>query len=100
MICCYTEANVALGKPAEQYNDLDYGFIWSADKAVDGCLDRNNPDVQACCSASEPQTADEEQYNYWKLNLTREYEVKRIIVYGRTGMFKWTGYSFYTGAFW
>ena len=72
-----------MGKPATQHTDLYWAeFNWTADKAVDDCLDRTDPEFSRCCSASQvmpPQKQD----NYWRLNLTRQYEVERIVIYGR-----------------
>ena len=73
--------NVALRKPVSQSDTLTWGgFTWIADKAVDGCLQRNDPNKQKCCSCSskDGKVVD------WRLNLTKEYRVERITIYGRT----------------
>ena len=78
-----TVVNVAFGKPAEQTSTLDYsGFNWTADRAVDGCLQRDNPDSQGCCSASQVM-AGQEANNSWSLNLTRSFEVEIMRIYAR-----------------
>ena len=70
--------NVALNKPATQFSTLDYLFFWTADKAVDGCLLRDDPDNQQCCSATEGGPE-----NFWTVDLQGQYLVSRIIVTGR-----------------
>ena len=79
--------NVATGKPAEQKRDWSDSFTWSADKAVDGCYLRDFPEVQGCCSASVLDlNFDDPADNYWRVNLTRLYQVESIVIYPRIGM--------------
>ena len=73
--------NVALNKTATQNTDLNFaGFLWTADKAVDGCTNQDNPDGERCCSASQGTGAA----NYWKVDLGAQYNVELITVYGRS----------------
>ena len=74
----FTGENVALNKPATQFSTLDYFFFWTADKAVDGCLLRDDPDNQQCCSATEGGFE-----NFWTVDLQEQYLVYRIVVTGR-----------------
>ena len=79
--------NVARDKPAEQKRDYTGYFTWSADKAVDGCYLRDDPEVQGCCSLSVLDLYfDDPADNYWRLNLTQLYQVESIVIYARTGM--------------
>ena len=74
--------NVALHKPATQsYTYVEPGLskAWEAGRAVDDCLIRNPYIYPHCCSATVA-----EHNNYWHLNLEDEYQVQRIVVYGRT----------------
>ena len=90
MLCCFlfTVVNVAVGKPAQQHTDLTYEeFDWTADKAVDGCLNRTYPDSSQCCSASLIQDPDVQADNFWRVDLTRQYEVKTIVIFRRGGMY-------------
>ena len=76
--------NVALRKPATQSNDVNYaGWIWTADYAVDGCTDRDQPDSQYCCSTSIPK--EQETENKWSVDLLGPYVIDRIIIFGRSG---------------
>ena len=52
---------------------------------MDGCYLRDDPENQGCCSASIPVPPDDTADNYWRLNLTRLYQVERIVIYARTG---------------
>lgn len=72
--------NVAEGKNATQFTSLNYaGFDWTADKAVDGCVNQDDPDNQKCCSASQGVAAS----NFWRVDLGQAYTVSLIVVYGR-----------------
>ena len=74
--------NVALHKPANQsytYVDPGNSEAWVAGRAVDDCLIRNPYTPPYCCSATLADTN-----NYWHLNLQDEYQVQRIVIYGRT----------------
>ena len=73
--------NVALHKPANQsytYVDLDDSKTWEAGRAVDDCLIRDPYTPPYCCSATVSNSN-----NYWHLNLQDEYQVQRIVIYGR-----------------
>ena len=76
----FVDVNVALGKPTEQLSDLEYIWIWSSDKAVDGCNSAANPNdpTAQCCATSEGF-----MNNYWKVYLLNTYLVHRIAVYSR-----------------
>ena len=85
-ILIFAVYNVALNKPAYQHTDVYWDrFFWTADKAVDNCLLRDLPDYQRCCSSSQPLKDTEYPENYWRLNLTRPYEVVKIEIYAREG---------------
>lgn len=72
--------SVARFKPAIQLNDLIYGWTWSADKAVDGCYLRDDPNnVNDQCCATSDATTD----NYWEVNLLGQYLVDQIVIYSR-----------------
>ena len=71
-------ANVALNKTATQFSDLDYIFFWTADKAVDGCSLRDDPDNQECCSATQGGME-----NFWTVDLEQQYLVNRIAITAR-----------------
>ena len=81
--------NVAVNQTATQQNTLNYGppggeaFDWTADKAVDNCLLRDDADTQQCCSATDADPT----INYWDLTLARRYEIEEIKIYARTGTF-------------
>lgn len=68
---------MAKDKPTEQA-----GTYWPAGRAVDGCLLRDMPDTQNCCSASNVTVA-QKTTNYWKLNLQEQFEVQQVDIYGR-----------------
>lgn len=73
-----------MDKPAEQYSTLNYnGFNWTAHKAVDGCLLRDDPDSQQCCSATQVNQAAQQPNNFWRVNLTRQYKVEKMDIYAR-----------------
>ena len=77
-------ANVALGKPASQTEDVIWnGWTWSADKAVDGCVDSDDPNNQECCCTSQPTQGQSE--NWWRVSLLQFYTIDYIIVIGRSG---------------
>ena len=77
--------NIAFGKPTNQTENVEYaGWVWSADYAVDGCTDRDMPDLQMCCSTTVP--TQEKPDNLWRVNLLQSYTIDLIIVYGRSGM--------------
>ena len=79
--------NVATGKPAEQKRAWVDHFTWSAEKAVDGCYLRDDPENEECCSASVLDPGlDDPADNYWRLNLTQLYQVESIVIYARIGM--------------
>lgn len=71
---------MALNKPAEQLTDLDYLWFWTADKAVDGCYLRNDPNNinDQCCATSDAFAG-----NYWKVDLVGTYMVDQIVIYSR-----------------
>ena len=72
--------NVAVNKTASHLSSLNFAdFLWTADKAVDGCTNQSDPDGAKCCSASEGVGAS----NYWKVDLEEQYSVGLIIIYGR-----------------
>ena len=69
-----------MNKSASHLSSLNYaGFNWTADKAVDGCLLRDDPDTQQCCSCSEGAGTD----NFWRVDLGQQYTVNDIVIYGR-----------------
>ncbi|KAH3781701.1 hypothetical protein DPMN_159603 [Dreissena polymorpha] len=75
--------NVARVKNATQlsaFNDETNGFVWTADKAVDGVVPERSPEVDKCCSASQGNAAD----NYWEVHLGGMFMVGRINIIGRT----------------
>ena len=75
--------NVALGQMATQRQDLNYnGFAWSADKAIDGCYSRDNPDISRCCSCSEEVDPGD---NFWQLTFSQTQRLMKINVFGRGG---------------
>lgn len=73
---------MALNKPAEQQNDLVYIWVWSADKAVDGCYLRDNPNnpTDQCCATSDESLGTP---NYWKVYLVGQYLVDQVVIYTR-----------------
>ena len=75
--------NVALNQPANQtfaYTDPNGDSnTWVADRAVDDCLIQDPYTSPYCCSATVAGTD-----NYWHLNLQDDYQVQRIVIYGRT----------------
>ena len=82
----FPATNVALGKYANQTEDVTYnGWTWSADKAVDGCTDADRPDEQECCSTS--LTTQGQPENLWSVYLLAPYDIERITITGRNGMF-------------
>jgi hypothetical protein len=75
--------NVAPGQMATHRNDLTYnGFAWTADKAIDGCYDRDNPDVSRCCSCSEQVVPGD---NFWQLTFSQTQALMKINIFGRGG---------------
>ena len=79
--------NVARDKPAEQKRGYAGYFTWGADKAVDGCYQRDDPENEECCSASILDlNFDDPSDNYWRVNLTQLYQVESIVIYARLGM--------------
>ena len=75
--------NVALHKPANQshtWNEtVEHSRVeWVAKRAVDDCLIRDFYKYPYCCSATVNKTN-----NYWHVNLEDEYQVQRIVIYGR-----------------
>ena len=79
-------SNIAFQKPSNQTEDVVYnGWIWSADKAVDGCTDSDDPNSQECCSTSLPTQGQVE--NRWSVFLLQIYVIDYIIVIGRSGNF-------------
>ena len=76
---------MAYRKPATQSNDVHYaGWIWTADYAVEGCTDRDMPDLQQCCSSSIQTYIETE--NKWSVNLEGLYIIDLIIIFGRNGL--------------
>ncbi|XP_045206721.2 multiple epidermal growth factor-like domains protein 10 [Mercenaria mercenaria] len=71
------EINIALNKPATQL-----GAYWPADKAVDGCILRDNPELQQCCAASDGGLLGGSD-NFWQVDLQQAYIIGLIVVYGR-----------------
>ncbi|KAL3879723.1 hypothetical protein ACJMK2_032009 [Sinanodonta woodiana] len=74
--------NFAQNMPAVQSTTLVYIFNWTADKAVDGNTDGNNPDISRTCSATYPTTSIEN--HTWEVDIGFHIIVKTITVYGRT----------------
>ena len=53
---------------------------------MDGCKLRDDPENEACCSASILDlNFDDPADNYWRVNLTRLYQVQSIVIYARKG---------------
>ena len=78
----FLAVNVAQGQMASQYADLNYnGFLWTANKSVDGDLRRDNPDTDRSCSANVGSGIN----NYWRVDLSQQYYVESIVIYGREG---------------
>lgn len=76
--------NIAVGQNTSQKQSLFYNdFMWTADKAVDGCYDRLSPDVSKCCSSSESAVFTE---NFWKVDFDVVYSLMKVVVYGRGGL--------------
>ncbi|KAL4229451.1 hypothetical protein ACF0H5_012489 [Mactra antiquata] len=73
--------NIATFQSASQRKDLLYsGFLWTADKAIDGCNDRSVPEVSRCCSSSEEVDLGD---NFWRVDFNETFPIMRIIVNGR-----------------
>ena len=76
----YIATNVAFNKTASQLQTVNQnGFEWTADKAVDGCILRDNPEIQRCCSSTQG-TAN---VNFWMVDLGRPYIISELIIYGK-----------------
>ena len=83
----FLATNVALGKHANQTEDVTWnGWVWSADKAVDGCTDADRPDDQECCSTSLPTQG--QPINIWSVYLLALYDIESITIIGRSGNFR------------
>ena len=45
--------NVAIGQNATQFNTLEFGFNWTADKLIENCTSQDDPNNQQCCAATQ-----------------------------------------------
>ena len=71
---------MALNKPARQFKDLFWeNFTWTADKAVDGCVDRDFPDLSQCCSCNVGGGNE----SFWIVDLEEQFSVVSVVAYGR-----------------
>ncbi|XP_045209797.2 uncharacterized protein LOC123561470 [Mercenaria mercenaria] len=87
--------NVALNKPANQLEDLFYGFWWYASLAVDGCYDRTDPNNVPCCSTSMGDVN-----NFWSVDLQASVVIDLIEIYGRADQDdQLPGFQLYTQEF-
>jgi len=78
--------NVALNGVASQLNALNFfGFLWTADKAIDGCREAANSDTTRCCSCSDPFTAPLGGVNFWRVDFTTPQSIMRVLIVGRSG---------------
>ena len=74
-VALHQSANQSLTYEEETHNSK----AWVAGRAVDDCLTRNPYTAPYCCSATVADTD-----NYWHLSLQDQYQVQRIVIYGRT----------------